>query len=128
MHTNLLEIRLGNVSTILHVTNLSIQILSCLHAEFYIIWIPLTTPAIVVSPVPAVISFSAICRRIPIRHLNVPSNILSKNIAIIILPFYLIAHRTHLGHVTIATMDALVKIRRGSRRLLTRPLPEVIIE
>ena len=88
----------------------------------------MTTPAIVVSPVPAVISFSAICRRIPIRHLNVPSDILNKNIIIIILTFYLIAHGAHLGHVTIATMDALVKSRRGSRRLLTRPLPEVFID
>ena len=112
----------------LHAIDPFIQIPSHFHAEVHPFWIPLATPAIVVSPVPAVISFSAICRRIPIRHLNVPSNILSKNIAIIILPFYLIAHRTHLGHVTIATMDALVKIRRGSRRLLTRPLPEVIIE
>ena len=112
----------------LHAIDPFIQIPSHFHAEVHPFWIPLATPAIVVSPVPAVISFSAICRRIPIRHLNVPSNILSKNIAIIILPFYLIAHRTHLGHVTIATMDALVKSRRGSRRLLTRPLPEVFIE
>ena len=61
---------------------------------------------------------------VPIRHLNVPSDNLSKNI----LPFYLIAHGAHLGHVTIATMVALVKSRRGSRRLLTRPLPEIFIE
>ena len=76
VHTNLLAIRLRDVSTCYRPFYTKTA-LRHFRAEIYIIRIPLTTPAIVVSPVPAVISFSAICRRIPIRHLNVPSNILS---------------------------------------------------
>ena len=124
MHTNLLAIRLRDVSTCYRPFYPNTESFSCRGSSL------LDTFGH-----PCHSRLSCPCCNLVLGHLQEDTHKASErfqryfeNIVIMILQFYLIAHGAHLGHVTIATMDALVKSRRGSRRLLTRPLPEIFIE